>query len=233
MQIKVREICRMSKLLLVGIFTIIMVVITVAYLQSKDQFNTEYVQQTFRNLQAETTKFTDGSQITYLVPDQPEGEKVKPSQELIEKASAENATDADKAIEQIITPVENIVQYQKNDPKGVVISGYVLLKDEITGENIQPYVFKVLIEIQCDDEKNLVDGYNYCSTKGIFGRVETEHGGKDDQGNDLGGYFEYVWHPKFADSSAFYDINILVTKDQAQLDGTYKDYEKSYKIQVL
>jgi len=223
----------MSKLLLVGIFTIIMVVITVAYLQSKDQLSTEYVKQTFKNLQAETTKFTDGSQITYLIPDQPVSEKIQPSQELIEKASAENATDAEKAIEQIITPVENIVQYQKNDPKGVVVSGYILLKDEVTGENIQPYTYKVLITIICDEELNDVDGFNFCATKDVYGRVETEHGGKNEDGQDLGGFFSYTWHPKFADSSAFYDINILVTKDQQQLDGSYLDYEKGYKIQVL
>lgn len=223
----------MSKLYLVGIFVIIMVVITIAYLQSKNQFDTEFIQQTFKRLQAETTKFTDGSTITYLVPDQPESEKIQPSEEIITKAQAENATSVDKAIEQIITPEENIPQYSKQDPRGVVVSGYILLKDEVTGENIKPYTFKVLLTIMCDEEKNLVDGYNYCSTKDIFGRVETEHGGKDEDGNDLGGFFEYVWHPKFSDTSGFYDINILVTKDQPQVDGTYKDYNKSYKIQVL
>jgi len=223
----------MSKVYLIGIFLVIMVVITIGYLQSKDQFNIEYAQQTFKNLQAETTKFTDGSSITYLVPDQPESEKIQPSQEIIKKAQAENATSTDKAIEQIITPEENIPQYNKQDPRGVVVSGYILLKDEFTGENIKPFTYKVLITIMCDEEKNLVDGFNYCATKDIFGRVETEHGGRDADGNELGGFFEYKWMPKFADSSAFYDINILVTKDQAQLDGTYKDYEKSYKIQVI
>jgi len=210
-----------------------MVVVTIGYLQSKDQFNTEYVQQTFKNLQAETTKFTDGSSITYLVPDQPESEKIQPSEEVIQKADAENATSTDKAVEQIITPIENIPQYSKDDQRGVVVSGYILLIDQVTGNFVEPYTFKVLLRISCDEEKNLVDGFNYCSTNDIYGRVETVHGGKDKDGNDLGGFFEYVWHPKFADSSAFYDVNILVTKDQPQVDGTYKDYEKSYKIQVL
>ncbi len=223
----------MSKLLLVGIFTIIMVVITIAYLQSKDQLNTEYVQQTFTNLLVETTKFPDGSEISYLVPEQPEAEKITPSQEVIDKANAENATDVDKAVAEIITPVTNIPQYSKQDPRGVVVSGYILLNDEVTGEYIKPFVFKVLIEIQCDEDKNLVDGFNYCVTEGIFGRVETENGGRDEDGNELGGFFEYVWHPKYTDTSGFYDVNILVTKDQAQVDGTYKEYEKSYKIQVL
>jgi len=223
----------MSKIFLIGIFAVIMIVVIMGYLQSKDQLNTEYVQQTFKNLQAETTKFTDGSTITYLIPDQPESEKIQPSQEVIQKAQEENATSADKAVEQIITPEENITQYSKEDPRGVVVSGYILLKDQITGENIKPFTYKVLITISCDEEKNLVDGFNYCATKEIFGRKETEHGGRDADGNELGGFFEYIWHPKFADSSAFYDVNILVTKDQAQLDGTYKDYDKSYKIQVL
>lgn len=223
----------MSKVFLIGIFTVIMIVVILGYLQSKDQLNTDYIQQTFENLQAETTKFTDGSTITYLVPDQPESEKIQPSQEVIQKAQEENATSVDKAVEQIITPEENIPQYSKDDPRGVVVSGYILLKDEVTGQNVKPYTFKVLISVMCDQKLNDVDGFNYCATKDVYGRVETEHGGKDSDGNDLGGFFEYVWHPKFADSSAFYDVNILVTKDQPQVDGTYKDYKKSYKIQVL
>ncbi len=210
-----------------------MVVVTIGYLQSKDQFNTEYAMQTFKNLQAETTKFTDGSSITYLVPDQPESEKIQPSEQVIQKAEAENATSTDKAIEQIITPIENIPQYSKDDQRGVVVSGYILLIDEVTGNFVKPYTFKVLLVISCDEDLNLVDGFNYCSTNDIYGRVDTVHGGKDKDGNDLGGFFEYVWHPKFADTSAFYDVNILVTKDQPQVDGTYKDYEESYKIQVL
>lgn len=223
----------MSKIFLIGIFVVIMIVITVAYLQSKDQFNTEFVQQTFQNLQAETTKFTDGSSITYLVPDQPESEKITPSKEIIDKAKSENATEVEQAVEQIITPVENIPQYSKADERGVIVSGYILLKDEVSGENIKPYTFRVLITIECDEEKNLVDGFNYCSTNSVFGRVETENGGRDEDGKELGGFFDYVWHPKYSDTSGFYDVNILVTKDQPQLDGTYKEYDKSYKIQVL
>ena len=210
-----------------------MLVVLIVYFDSKGQLNTASVQQTFINLQQQITKFSDGSSITYLVPEQPESEKIAPSDEIIEKAQAENATDVDKAVEQIITPQENVPQYSKEDPRGVVVSGYIILKDEATGDNIKPYTYKVLISLECDNDRNMVDGFNYCSTNSIFGRVETEHGGRDEDGNELGGWFEYIWHPKINDSSAFYDVNILVTKDQPQLDGTYKDYEKSYKIQVL
>lgn len=210
-----------------------MLVVFIVYFDSKGQLNTASVQQTFTNLQQQITKFSDGSSITYLVPEQPESEKIVPSEEIISKAQAENATDIDKAVEQIISPLENVPQYSKEDPRGVVVSGYILLKDQVTGDNIKPYIYKVLISLECDNDRNMVDGFNYCSTNSIFGRVETEHGGRDEDGNELGGFFEYIWHPKINDSSAFYDVNILVTKDQPQLDGTYKDYEKSYKIQVL
>lgn len=210
-----------------------MLVVFIVYFDSKGQLNTASVQQTFTNLQQQITKFSDGSSITYLVPEQPESEKIVPSEEIISKAQAENATDIDKAVEQIISPQENVPQYSKEDPRGVVVSGYILLKDQVTGDNIKPYIYKVLISLECDNDRNMVDGFNYCSTNSIFGRVETEHGGRDEDGNELGGFFEYIWHPKINDSSAFYDVNILVTKDQPQLDGTYKDYEKSYKIQVL
>jgi len=209
------------------------VVVLLAYLDSKGELDTSVMKQTFTKLQEETTKFADGSSLTYLIPEQPESEKMTPSEEVITKAESENATSVDKALEQIVTPVANVPQYIKTDPKGVVVSGYIILKDEVTGENIKPYIFKVLISIECDDDKNLVDGFNFCSTNSIFGRVDTEHGGKDKDGNELGGFFEYIWHPKMIDSSAFYDVNILVTKDQAQVDGTYKDYDKSYKIQVI
>lgn len=223
----------MSTIFLLGIFAIISAVGLIVYLDSQGQLDTTAIQQTFTKLQEETTKFSDGSSLTYLIPEQPKSEKIAPSEQVITKAQAENATSVDKAVEQIITPVPNIPQYTKADKRGVVVSGYILLKDEVTGNNIKPFIFKVLISIMCDDDKNLVDGFNYCSTKDIFGRVETVHGGKDKDGNELGGFFEYIWHPKNADSSAFYDVNILVTKDQAQVDGTYKDYEKTYKVQVL
>jgi len=210
-----------------------MAIILVVYLDSKGQLDTTLAQQTFKNLQQEITKYPDGSSVTYLIPEQPESEKITPSEKVVSKAEAENATSVDKAVEQIITPEANIPQYTKADQRGVVVSGYILLKDEVTGENIKPYIFKVLITIKCDEDKNMVDGFNFCSTNEIFGRVETRHGGQDEDQVDVGGFFEYVWHPKNTDSSAFYDVNILVTKDQPQVDGTYKDYEKSYKIQVL
>lgn len=198
-----------------------------------DSENLEIVQQTFTNLKQEITRFPDGSSITYLIPEQPQSEKITPSKTVTEKASAENATTVEKAVEQIIKPEPNITQYSKADTKGVVVSGYILLIDSITGENVKPYKYKVLITIVCDDDKNLIDGFNFCSTDPIFGRKETSDAGKNEDGNDLGGFYEYVWHAKGSDSSAFYDVTILVTSDQRQLDGNYRDYTKSYKIQVL
>ena len=198
-----------------------------------DSKNEDVIQQTFTKLQQETRKFADGSTITYLVPEQPQSEKIAPSKEIIEKASAENATTIDKAVEQIVTPQPDIIQYSKLDAKGIVVSGYILLIDSNTGKFVKPYNYKVLISIICDDNLNLVDGFNFCSTDPIFGRVETSDAGKDADGNELGGFFEYIYHMKGNDSSGFYDISILVTSDQRQLDGTYKDYTKSYKIQVL
>ncbi len=223
----------MSKIYLLGVFAIAIVVVLFVYLEQKNPSSVEFVKQTFQNLKQEITKYSDGSSITYLVPDQPEAEKTFPSDDTVSKASGENATSADKAFEQALTPEENVVQYSKSDPQGVVVSGYILLVDKNTGENIKPYVFRVFVTIECDEEHNLLDGFNYCSTSPIFGRITTEHGGQDKDGNDLGGFFDYVWHPKFTDSSGFYDVNILVTKDQPDLDGTYQDYKKSYKIQVI
>jgi len=212
-----------------------MVVVLLVYFESKGQLvdSTIAIQQTFTKLREETTKFSDGSSITYLIPEQPESEKITPDEKVVKKAEDEKATNVDKAVEQIITPVENIPQYTKADKRGVIVSGYILLKSDVTGENIKPYNFNVYISIICDEDLNMVEGFNYCSTNDIFGRIVTVDGGTDKDGNELGGFYEYFWHPKNSDSSAFYDVDILVTKNQPQLDGTYKDYGKSYKIQVL
>lgn len=215
---------------MLGLFVVIIIVVLLVYVDSKD---VGIVQQTFTNLKQEITRFPDGSSITYLIPEQPKSDKITPTKTVTEKASAENATTVEKAVEQIIKPEPNITQYSKADTKGVIVSGYILLIDSNTGENVKPYKYKVLITIVCDDNKNLVDGFNFCSTDPIFGRKETSDAGKDEDKNDLGGFYEYIWHPKGSDSSAFYDVTILVTSDQRQLDGNYKDYTKSYKIQVL
>lgn len=220
----------MPKIYLLGVFAVITIVILLVYVDSKD---VEIIQQTFTSLKQEITKFPDGSTITYLVPEQPQSQKITPSKTITEKASAENATTVDKAVEKIVTPEPNITQYSKSNTNGVVISGYILLIDSNTRENVKPYKYKVLISIICDQDKNMIDGFNFCSTDPIFGRKETSNAGKDEDGKDQGGFYEYIWHPKGSDSSAFYDVTILVTSDQRQLDGTYRDYTKSYKIQVL
>ncbi len=210
-----------------------MAVVLLVYFDSKGELNTTAVEQTFTKLQQEITKFADGSSITYLIPEQPESEKIRPDEKVVKKAEDEKATSVDKAVEKALTPVQNIPQYLKNDKRGVVVSGYILLKNDVSGNNIKPYTFNVYVSITCDDDLNIVDGFNFCSTNSIFGRVVTTDGGTDQDGNDLGGFFEYVYHPTLQTSSAFYDVKILVTKNQPQVDGTYKDYEKSYKIQVL
>jgi len=208
-----------------------MAVVILIYTQTTNPI--EVAQQTFENLKQETTKFADGSIISHLVPEQPESEKIAPSQQIIDTAKKSNATTVDKALEQVLTPQETIIQYSKADVNGVVISGYIILIDSITGENLKPYTYPVHFSIECDEDKNMVDGFNFCNTEGIFSRTTTVDAGKDKDGNDVGGYYEYRWHPKLKDSSAFYDITILVTSDQKQADGTYRNYEQTYKIQVL
>ena len=221
----------MAKIYFVGIFAVVMILVIVIYMQKSNPV--ELAEQTFTKLKEETTKFPDGSIITFLVPEQPESEKISPTKQVTDKAHQTNATKVDKAVEKIMTPVPTIIQYSKADPNGVVISGYIILIDSITGENLKPYTYPVHFSIVCDEEKNMVDRFNFCSTEPIFARTTTTDAGKDKNAKDLGGFYEYKWHPKFKDSSAFYDITILVTSDQKQADGTYRNYEKSYKIQVL
>lgn len=221
----------MAKIYFVGIFAVVMVVVILIYTQSANPL--ELAEQTFKNLKQETTKFTDGSIITYLVPEQPENEKIAPSQKILDRAKQNNATTIDKAVQQVLTPQQSIIQYSKSDVNGVTVSGYIILVDSITGENLKPYTYPVHFSIECDEDKNMVDGFNFCSTEAIFSRTTTTDAGKDKDGNDVGGYYEYRWHPSYRDSTAFYDVTILVTSDQKQIDGTFRNYEKTYKIQVL
>jgi len=223
----------LAKIYLLGIFLLVLAVLTILYLEDDGQLSTQYIQQDFKGLIQDMKIFPDGSSVNILQPDQPQSEKKAPTQEVIDKATGENATNIDKAVEKIVTPDPDIVQYSRDDSRGIVVAGYILLKDEITGKNIEPYIFRVFIQIECDEEKNSVDGFNYCNTESIFGRVTTEHGGVDSDGDDLGGWFTYTWHPTRVASSGFYDIDVLVTKDQPNLDGTYKDYHTTYKIQLL
>ncbi len=191
------------------------------------------VDQTFKALKAETSKFTDGSELTYLIPEQPEGEKLKPIVKDLPPDATEQEKKISKAVEQIATPVKDVVQYTKDDPVGVVVSGYVIIIDSATQQPMKPYTYDVMIQIECDLVLNDVDGFNYCNTNPLVGRVQTEDAGQDNDGVDKGGYYKYVWHPPNVASSGFYDIVITIVSDQKNQEGRYENYEKSYKIQVL
>jgi len=191
------------------------------------------VDKTFQALKAETSKFTDGSELTYLIPEQPEGEKLKPIVKDLPPDATEQEKAISKAVETIATPVKDVPQYTKDNALGVVVSGYVIIIDSATQQAMKPYTYDVMIQIQCDDILNDVDGFNYCNTKPLVGRVQTDDAGKDADGVDKGGYYKYVWHPANVVSAGFYDVIITIVSDQKNQEGRYENYEKSYKIQVL
>ncbi len=181
----------------------------------------------------QTTKFADGSLITFLVPDMPEADKTKP---ITKKVIKDEETGKEVIVPVEVdspTPVTNVSQHSKSDTKGVQVQGYVIITDSVTLQPIKPYVYNVLVQIKCDDALNDIDGFSYCNTKSIFGRVVTSDGGRDKDGIEKGGYFLYKWYPTFADSLAFYEIKIVVTSDVKNSFGLYDNYVKTYKIQII
>ena len=215
---------------LLGVFLILALV---GFLMFYDGYGTPEIFIPIGQFISETTTFADGSMITFLIPDQPESDKSTPVTEQIivnEETGKEEIipVEVDAPI-----PITNVPQHSKSDTKGVRVQGYVIITDSATLQPIKPYVYNVLVQIKCDDALNDVDGFSYCNTKSIFGRVQTSDGGRDSDGIDKGGYFLYKWYPKFADSLAFYEIKIVVTSDQKNAFGTYDNYVKMYSIQVI
>lgn len=182
-------------------------------------------------------QFPDGSTVTHFVPDQPVDQKATPVQasSLIDEDSTEEEKTVAKAIEKTTTPIKGIPQYKKLDDKGIPISGYAILVDQVTGEHLKPYVYNVMVLIQCDDDLNLVDGFNFCSSDPVVGRVQSQDAGTDPETKEiLGGFYEYIWRPNSANvKSGFYDVQVIVTSDQLDQRGTYKSYEANWKIQVI
>lgn len=215
---------------LLGVFLIILLL---GFLIYYDGYGTPAILVPVANFISETTTFADGSMITFLIPDQPEADKTKPVTEQI-------ITDEETG-EEVIVPVEvdapipvtNVPQHSKSDPKGLRVQGYIIITDSATGNPIKPYVYNVLVQIKCDDALNDVDGFSYCNTSSIFGRVQTDDGGKDDDGLDRGGYFLYKWYPTNKDSNAFYEIKVVVTSDVKNAFGLYDNYVKTYNVQVI
>lgn len=185
----------------------------------------------------ESKCYADGSCVELLIDDKKhtiDGEPV--DQKVTQKQVVINEETGKGSVQDVTYTIEghdDIPQIRKDNPSGVVVQGYVKLMDATTGNPMKPYIYNVLVQIECAEDLNEVDGFDYCSTSPIFGRVTTDDGGKDENGVERGGYFKYVWHPKFTDSLAFYDVSVLVTSDQLNSAGRYENYENKYQIQVI
>lgn len=186
----------------------------------------------------ESRVFPDGSSVDLLVSDNPDSINSEPIPQQVEvpKIVKSNTTDGYETVTEIkeLEGADGVAQIIKTNPKGVVVQGYIKLMDATTGNPMKPYTYDVLVQIHCDDDLNIDDdGFNFCTTDSIFGRVQTDDAGKNDNGDELGGYFNYVWYPKLNDSIAFYDVQVSVTSDQKNSAGQYENYENSYKIQLV
>ena len=211
---------------------IVLIVALIGFLVYYDGYNiTSPVQ--LNQFIEETTKFADGSFITILTENQPESQKEAPVEKKIvtdEKTGESKIVDV--PVPDRIKPTKGIVQYSKSDVNGVVVQGFILLTDSTTGQVIKPYEYNALIEIACDEELNDKDGFNFCATDPVFGRVISQDGGKDEDGKDKGGFFIYKWRPSNSASLAYYDVKILIMPS-VSIDHPHSQYEKEYKIQVI
>lgn len=181
----------------------------------------------------QTTKFADGSFITILTKNQPESEKEAPVEKVIvtDKETGESKIVEVEKPDQL-KPVKGIVQYSKSDVDGVVVQGYIQLTDSNTGIVIKPYEYRALIEIACDEVLNDKDGFNFCQTSPVFGRVITTDGGRDEDGNDRGGFFIYKWRAGNSASLAYYDVKILILPSISS-EHPHSQFEKEYKVQLI
>lgn len=219
-----------------GVIYIIGLIVVIAGLGSVYYFNVMGAQQQVQAVAGFIEKsncFPDGSCVTVLINEPPKSEGDAVNTVEIEDVKIVNGSYVTETKTIIVPKEEGIPQIRKDDPRGVEVQGYIKLISAVTKTPIKPYLYNVLITIECDETKNtLPDGYNYCNTTPIFGRVTTDDVGVVD-GEEKGGYYLYRWHPKFTDALAFYDVTVLVTSDVKNSQGQYENYENTYKIQVI
>ena len=162
-----------------------------------------------------------GNTVSFKVPDYP----TNPQQDNIILTS-KNSTE-----EVISQPDVDRQLCYKTDKNGCIIKGYTKLKHPITGNDIIPYVYNYLITIEC---KVAVEGFDYCSTEFVSNRGLTSDGGKDEEGNPLGGYFFMKWRPHINTSIAIYDVKIFVYS--GILDDVFPeqsvDFNSSYELDL-
>lgn len=178
-----------------------------------------------------TKTSTKGDEITVLIPKTSTGDSIPVVVEI-----AENATllveIADKAKIQIC---------YREDPNGCLLSGRGILTHPETLQPIIPYTYTWIINIECAE---VVIGFDYCNMNDVQADGFTADAGKDEDGNDLGGEYEYVWHPSgitYAGTytktgelvqKGLYDVEVFIRSKTLEDTKRYEEWWDIYQIEM-
>ena len=178
-----------------------------------------------------TKTSTKGDEITVLIPKTSSGESIP-----VEVVIAENATQvveiADKAKIQIC---------YKEDPNGCLLSGRGILINPVTLLSIEPYTYTYIINIEC---AKILDGFDYCSTFDVHADGFTSDAGKDEDGNDLGGEYDFIWRPSgetyagtYTNSGelvqkGLYDVEVFIRSKTLEETDRYDEWWDIYQIEM-
>lgn len=173
---------------------------------------------------------TKGDTISIFVPkvaDEPQQVPVKKSENFTQVAEV-----ADK---------EKIQVCYISDPNGCILTGTSKLINPVTFEPIIPYTYTYNFNIECAE---ILNGFDYCHTDDINRNGFTTDGGKDSDGNDIGGEFREVWHPYGDDFSTkydsggnlvqkgLYDVEVFVRSKKLAETDRYEEMWINYQIEL-
>src|SRR3990167_306408 len=125
----------------------------------------------------------------------------------------------------VTNPIETYVIGYKPFP---TIQGYIKIKDKATGEYVKPFIYKSMITISCKSSME------FCALMTCRRWVKTQDGGKDADGNDLGGFYYYVWMPSQPTDiyEGLYDVCIQVSSLEKNNFGIYPTNKHCYQIRM-
>lgn len=181
------------------------------------------------------TKFPDGTEISHVVQVQKTSDEANPSLFSQEQHTtvpvnytAEQVAQLEPVTQEVPT-VQQIPTYIIGRQPFPEIQGYIKIKDPATGQYIKPYIYKAMITISCKSSME------FCALTDIARWVETQDGGQDANGNDLGGFYYYKWSPSQPTDiyEGLYDVCIQVSSLQKNSFGIYPTNKHCYQIKMV
>jgi|GEM_PF-4683790 hypothetical protein len=157
---------------------------------------------------------------------QPHNTVTKVSSDITDTPNTLNGT----STELIITE-EQIPTYSVSNIPPII--GYITLYDPTTNSPLKPYSYDYRLVIECNDTLN-----DFCNLM-ASNRGSTTNAGTDDEGNELGGKYEWNWSLFQTQASilpantdfTIYDVTVFV--DGISESGYFETFEKTYQIKII